>query len=395
MGDLHFRCLGCQQSLVADESGAGVSFNCPHCNTTQTIPNPPPSVSVQTPLEEEEPAAGLHPQASSDGGLWLAQERLWKNEHQSAEQAVALIERDQRISALLAQCDWLAAELEEERQRRQTLEPELDAAREAWAGAEKRAGDFEADYNHAFVRAQRAELAVEELSRQLELVKTERTEAVIELVQRQENFAELNLQLDKARVERTEMEKILGRARADLERTSGELAAAESVAEQAAAEAGRLEASNAHLRAELGLAVAERDKLQGLVREDHELADYVEAKLERERAEAEMKETQARADGLRERIEALMGEREALKRERKELQLRVAALRDAHDDTQLQQDNEVLRRMVERLNEELKAAQPEIAKRRRHAQSGGMVAGLARAALARCFVPDPDVVEGR
>ena len=75
--------------------------------------------------EDEKPAtAGRLPQApSSDGGLWVAQERLWQNEHQSAEQAVALIERDQRISALRAESDWLASQLDEERQRRQALEP--------------------------------------------------------------------------------------------------------------------------------------------------------------------------------------------------------------------------------------------------------------------------------
>jgi hypothetical protein len=77
------------------------------------------------------------------------------------------------------------------------------------------------------------------------------------------------------------------------------------------------------------------------------------------------------------------------------LQLKVAALRDAHDDTQLEQDNEVLRRMVERLNEELKEAQPEISRRRHRDASGGVVGGIARAVASRVFVPDPDVAEGR
>jgi hypothetical protein len=77
------------------------------------------------------------------------------------------------------------------------------------------------------------------------------------------------------------------------------------------------------------------------------------------------------------------------------LQLKVAALRDAHDDTQLQQDNEVLRRMVERLNEELKQALPDSAKRKRREAPGGVVGGLARAVASRVFVPDGDVAEGR
>src|SRR5471030_1565426 len=119
MGDVHFRCLGCQQSLVADSSGAGVSFHCPHCNSLQVIPRtatrtPTPPVSLQTLAADEKLASVRLPHAvspssnSSDAGLWSAQERLWQNEHLSAEQAVALVERDQRISALRAECDWLA-----------------------------------------------------------------------------------------------------------------------------------------------------------------------------------------------------------------------------------------------------------------------------------------------
>ncbi len=75
--------------------------------------------------------------------------------------------------------------------------------------------------------------------------------------------------------------------------------------------------------------------------------------------------------------------------------MKVAALRDAHDDTQLQQDNEILRRMVERLNEELKEAQPQIARHRRKTAPGGVMGNIARAVAARCLVPDPDVAEGR
>ena len=394
MADVHFKCLGCQQSLVADESGVGVSFSCPHCNTAQTIPVSTPAALIQTLQDDEKLAAGRR-QASSDSGLWVAQERLWQNQHQSAEQAVALVERDQRISALRAECDWLASELDQERHRRQALEPELDLARGGWAAAEKRANECETGFEHASARLQQAEMAVKELSAQLELVKTERSDAVLHLARHQEAFAELNLELEKVRAERSELEQILGRARGDLDRTTADLAAAESHAEQAAADAGQFKASLAHLRAELGLAVSERDKLQALVREDHDLAEYVESKLERDRSETELRETQARLDGFRERIESLTAEREFLRRERTELQLKVAALRDAHDDTQLQQDNEVLRRMVERLNEELKEAQPEIARRKRRAVPGGLVGGLAKAALARCFVPDPDVAEGR
>ena len=392
MADVHFRCLGCNQPLVADEIGAGVSFSCPHCKTAQLIPV---AVSATENLLSEEPPPApasrvQSAQPAADGGLWVAQERLWQNEHQSAEQAIALVERDQRISALRAECDWLTSQLDEERNRRQALEPELDLARGGWAATEKRANDLENNYNHTANCLRETQIAAVDLTHQLELVKTERSDAVLELARQHETLAELNLELNKARGERAETEAILGRARLDLDRTAAELATAESVAEQSAAEVGRLKAAAAHLRAELGLAAAERDKFQALIREDKDLSDYVDVKADRDRFETELKEIQARLAGLREKIEELTAEREALKHERTELQLRVAALRDAHDDSQLQQDNEVLRRMVERLNEQLKQAQPDSSKRKRRDIPGGVVGGLARAVASRVFVPDPE-----
>jgi chromosome segregation ATPase len=352
-------------------------------------------VSLESLSEEQNPPSAPRSQPSADGSLWVAQERLWKNQHQSAEQAVALVERDQRISALRAECDWLTSQLDEERLRRAALEPELDLARGGWAAAEKRVGELETGYHHASSRLQEAEIAIAELSHQLELIKTERSEAVLNLANQQETLAELSLELNKARAERTEMEQILGRARSDLDRATRDLTAAEAVAEEATGRAAQLSATAAHLRAELGLAVTERDKLQAIVREDHDLAEYADMKSERDRIEAELREAQARLDGQREKINEITLERDALKRERTDLQLKVAALRDAHDNTQLEQDNEVLRRMVERLNEELKEAHPEIARRRHREASGGVVGGLARAVASRVFVPNADVAEGR
>jgi chromosome segregation ATPase len=389
-----------------------VSFHCPHCNSLQVIPRTPTRtptspVSLQTLAADEKLNSTRLPKSpitttsstssssTSDPGLWSAQERLWQNEHQSAEQAVALVERDQRISALRAESDWLASQLDEERQRRQALEPDLDIARGQWAAAEKRANEFENSYQHAANRLAQVEMEAAELTHQLELVKTERSEAVLDLANQHETQAEMNLELNQARAERTEMEQILGRARTDLERSTQELASAEAVSEQSAAEASQLTAALAQVRAELGLAVSQRDKLQSLVSEDHDLSNYVEVRTDRDKFEHELKETQTRHATLHEKIASLTDERDGLRKERMELLLKVAALRDAHEDTQLQQDNEILRRMVERLTEEIKEAQPQIARHRRKASTGGMMGNIARAVAQRCFVPDADMAEER
>ncbi len=175
----------------------------------------------------------------------------------------------------------------EERQRRQALEPDLDIARGEWAAAEKRANEFETGYQHAYDRLAQVQMEAAELTRQLESVKSERSEAVLNLAHQQETLAEMNLAVNQARAERAEMEQILGRARTDLERAEQSMAAAESVAEQSAAEASQLKATLAQVRTDLGLAVTQRDKFQALVSEDHDLSDYVEVRAERDQFETE------------------------------------------------------------------------------------------------------------
>ena len=402
MADLHFKCLGCDQSLVADESGAGLIFHCPHCARPQEIPAAvkrngaphketlaPARAAAEVPAREMEPAR--RPTPTAEEGLRMAQERLWQNENLSAEQTVALAERDQRISAIAAERDWLVGQLDEERQRRQTLEPELDVARAEWAAAEKRAGEFETGYALASSRLAQMEMDMAHLSKQLDTVKSERTEAVLELTRKQEEFGELSLKLERAHAERVEFEQIVGRARKELEIRAALLAEAQAAAEQSSVEMGKIQADLVLVRTELGAAAAQRDKLQAAVQEDHDLSEFLDMKADRERLEGELRESQTRFGGVRERLQEVAAERDGLKRETTELRLTIAALREVHAGEQLEQDNEVLRRMVERLNEELKELRPAGAKRKRRTDAGGLIGEMAKAALARCFVPDPEL----
>ncbi len=146
----------------------------------------------------------------------------------------------------------------------------------------------------------------------------------------------------------------------------------------------------ANLRNELGRMAHERDKLKALIDQNPDMADFAAARTERDQLDTEVREAQLRLQQAEEKVAGLAGEREGLLQQVTELNLRVAALRDARDGSQLQQDNEILRRMIDRLNEELKLAQPEIARKKRRAAPGGLVTNIARAALARCIVPDPD-----
>src|SRR5437879_4455616 len=40
MGDVRFSCPACEQSLVTDVKGAGLTINCPHCSGQVQVPFP-------------------------------------------------------------------------------------------------------------------------------------------------------------------------------------------------------------------------------------------------------------------------------------------------------------------------------------------------------------------
>jgi chromosome segregation ATPase len=374
MGDVHFRCVGCRQSLVADATGAGVSFECPHCGAAQTIPTHTRVLDMEV-------------QVNSDP----AHNSLGSNGPHPAAPAGA----DADIAAMRAEFQWLGTQLDEERARREAMEPDLALARSQWAAAEQRATDFETRFNQAVIHQRDAEIITAELTHQLETAKGERTEAFHTLTRHEQALAETVAQLQKSTAERAELEQILARSKAHIDETTARLTALQATADKSASDLATLQAEHARLRTQLDGALAEHQKVDTLIHQDHDLARFVEVKIERDRLETELLDTQARHRAQLEKAEALTAERDGIKRERTDLQLKIAALRDSQDDTQLQQDNEILRRMVERLNEELKELQPDPARRKRLFPASGTVSGLARAALARCLIPDPDVAEGR
>src|SRR5205823_13336882 len=115
-------------------------------------------------------------------------------------------------------------------------------------------------------------------------------------------------------------------------------------------------------------------------------------KAERDRLEKELRDTQVAVSEMREKLDSFHTEREGLKKERMELNLKLAAMRDAHSDSQLREDNETLRRLVERLNEELKERGPAPRKhRKKNGARRNRLAELLRGLFQRCFISDPDV----
>lgn len=115
------------------------------------------------------------------------------------------------------------------------------------------------------------------------------------------------------------------------------------------------------------------------IAQNHDLAESIELRREKEKLDRELQSDRATLADTTQKLEASERQCSALRDRGVELELKLAATREASSESQLAQDNEVLRRLVERINEELKERSPAPAKSR--ASLHGLTSSIA--ALSR------------
>jgi chromosomal replication initiation ATPase DnaA len=107
------------------------------------------------------------------------------------------------------------------------------------------------------------------------------------------------------------------------------------------------------------------------------------------RTQLELSGTEKVLDEVRRDLATERAERDALRKEKIELELKLAAAREALEGNKLHEDNEVLRALVERLNEELRELGANRRVRPRQSSSiSGSIGDLKRWVVARAFVPE-------
>lgn len=388
MADIRFNCPACAQSLVADTKGAGLAIDCPHCDHTLQIPFPAKE-ALET-RSQKSLAKWINRATSLEEEVAAMRKKLERTEREWSEQRVLFAETTQRLKAAAAENECLQSQLIEEQARRQAIEEDWHAAQAEAAAAQQLLSESENERQQLDLHEQQARMELEHARKHLALVNTERNELLVDAEATKSALVDTLTQLDAARREGQETVAILRRAQSELARAQEQV---ETLEADYARTAAHLKTSAAELkRAQRTLAATtqERDRLRSDLGQNSELVNFLEVKNERDRLEKELRDMQLADADTREKMESTQAERDALRTEARELKLQLAALRDSHSDAALAQDNEVLRRLVERLNEELKERGPGPAKNRK-GEPASRVGEVARALWARCIVSDPDM----
>src|SRR5581483_7584406 len=113
MADVHFSCPGCAQPLVADENGAGLTIDCPHCGKSLQIP-------VAT---HDEAEARLSKKLSKwitrandlEQRLYDAETNLQLSVRESEQRQIALAEALKQLRGMTTERDVLQNEIDAHR----------------------------------------------------------------------------------------------------------------------------------------------------------------------------------------------------------------------------------------------------------------------------------------
>jgi len=392
MADVHFHCPACEQKLVVDEGGVGLTIHCPHCNKVIQIPFPEREPLNDAPdmRTRKSLAKWINRATTLESDLVEMRKRFEESERLIGAQRIALAENLQRLRTASAEMECFRAQSEEEKSRRKNVEFELETARTEMAAMEQLLNEIEAARQQLELRVQRDEIDLAHLRNQLGTANAERTELIADIAQQKSVLADALSRADALRQQRQELEAILQRARTELSHAQEQSATLASEKESLSTKLSSTTIELVKIRRALEIADEECTRLRSDIEQNKELSKFLAVKSERDHLEKEMRDSEFALADTRAKLEAAQKERDGLRQEKVDLQLRVAAVRDSHSDEQLLQDNEMLRRLVERLNEELKELAPLRKKHHRKAEPPGRVGEIARGLLSRCFVSDPD-----
>lgn len=388
MADVHFTCPACEQSLVADAKGAGLTIDCPHC--TGSLQIPAESTVSSEARARKSLSKWINRATALEGELSAARRKFEETEREYSEQRVLFAETAQRLRAAAAENECLQSQVAEERARCEAMEEDWHAAQAAAAAMQQMLSESENERQQLDLGIQQARMELDHARKHLALVSAERNDLLVDAEQTKSALVETLAELDSARREAQETGAILRRAQTELARAREQLETLERDYEKASSQHKTSAAELKRSQRTLATVTKERDRLRSDLGQNSELTNFLAVKSERDRLEKEVRDMQSAAADAREKMDALETERNTLRSESRELKLQLAALRDSHSDGQLAQDNEVLRRLVERLNEELKERGPAPRKGRK-GEPASRVAEAARSLWARCMVSDPDV----
>ena len=337
MGEIQFSCPRCTQPLAAGEDIVGLVMPCPHCGEELQIPA---SGGVD----------GMDVGSESDlRGQIQALESALEEKNQATESANHELAKAKSILVeTLQQLRFARNELEKLRIDGETAERSKAALVSRMQSAEETSGKLQDQLRSAEIQAQ-------DTLQQLETVKTQRSAYLWETTRLETALLQANQQLSRLEATRKEMEAVLERA----------VTATESLKAECSSLQRELGLKTNDLTSALAeLALAERAREEAESRREQVTNQLLASKdaASLNKAEACISELQKSLDRImtenlqiRGRYEDAEQERIRLKEENLDLQLQLSATREVLGDSHLHQENELLRGVIERTNEQIRA----------------------------------------
>ncbi len=307
--EIKFACSHCGQKIAVGSDAAGWEVECPTCQNSVTIPDAPPPIA---PRRKE---AGV-------------QEKLTPAQAQA------------EIKSLYNERLALRSEAASHKQRAATAEAALGAIQ------------GEGDLQRQRLEATETQLAATE--RELAESRAAAGQAVGERTAAEQDIADVRSELAAAHAAFEQMQTTAALNTARLVETEGHLEAA----------AAKLRT----LQSQCATAQGEAESLRGLMDKDEASREFLSTKTKLVTAEEELRARRQSAAQLEADLLASETERKRLDEERNAMHRRVAeALKQAEDlsKDRLNADNEKLRELLDRQNEELKNCFRELTRFRR------------------------------
>ncbi len=226
----------------------------------------------------------------------------------------------------------------------------------------------------------------------IETLQTECSQSATEVGQLTGAIAQLRSELAAVQTAQADATALIERQSAALTESESRSAALQIERDVFEKDLAGMKATLAASRKETAALREDYAKLCTEVAKNHDLAESIELRRGNEKLDLELNEARASLAEANQKLEVSERQRSALRDRSVELELKLAATREAFSESQLAQDNEILRRLVERINEELKERSP--APKNAGANPHGIlgsVAALSRSLRARSFMARREV----
>ncbi len=335
MGEVQFNCPLCAQPLESDVGLVGFEIPCPGCGGEIRVPQ------LETPQGEPDPMS--QEQTSADNKVLEAnQQEIEAANRELARTKSVLIETLQHFRTAREEVERLRADAEAAEKCNASLRARIQAV-------EEKRGKIQ-------VCLQSAEIQADDIRRQLEEAKSQRNVYLWETNRLQAALLQADLRIAGFEKERSELDDILTRS---LQVTETLRAEGDTLKRELELRGNNL----ASALAELELSGKSREKSEA---ERERLADELLASRDADflkKTQLRIEEVQGCMDKVNTENLQLLGkyedaerERTALRKENLDLKLHLSAAREALCSSNLHQENELLRGVIERTNEQMRAS---------------------------------------